>query len=576
MNDIKKPKDIIEEIQKIFEVIKENTGWEPSKIPNDIKIEIGDAPEYYESFGVDRKKDKLIFGNWINEVEPKAISNHFWEFLLIRESFSFFFSENLLFGDISQLVNNLLNLLALSYLQEKDPKSAKDIKFVPIQGRFLSFPGKISDADKELISKINSLIDVINQGISYKMLFNTFVNFIEDISIDEIDQDDVIDDMRRYLSNKPEEIAAPIYLKKNTTEVLLKLVELGYNASAFTIADKLNLNQSTIARQLSKISSKFYAKWRLEKNFFKLGLQTYLLIVRIPLKNKSFLDAISDEILTTKYIDEFYEGRNDQFYFQYAVFSCPNVISERISRKLEKQQNRGIVDSFELKIVKNRIFKTAIVNERFKPTRNNFSDLLKNKIVSKKITLWDFSHHKDVERDVFDKKDISLLKFISVIISKSISKFGLFGAHYSEYLNFIKYNELDLNNISEIINFLNQLQNRVLDRYLIDYRFNISLSGTAKSNILFFIIKSDSKSENVTKIIEKISIFSWILIVESIDEIYLLVLGPDYKHFITKLIEDVLTKNNLKYEVYSTKNKVYRNVAYDELFDYNSQRWSLF
>ncbi len=576
MSVIKKPKDILEEIQSIFEDIKKNTGWEPTKLPSDIKIEIGVAPEYYELFGVDRKKDKLIFGDWISEVEPKAISNHFWEFLLIRESFTFFFSDDLLFGDISQLVNLLLNLLALSYLQEKDPKSAKDIKFVPIQGRFLSFHGKISKDDKELESKIYSLIEIINQGISYKMLFNTFANFIEDISLDDIDQDDVIDDIRRYLSNKPEEIAAPIYLKRNTTEVFLKLVELGYNSSAIAIADELNLNQSTVARQISKISSKFYAKWRLEKNFLKLGLQTYLLIVKIPLKNEKFLDAISDELLTTKYIDEYYEGRNTHFFFQYAVFGCPNVVSERISRKLEKQQNRGIIDSFELKIVKDRIFKTTIVNERFKPIRNNFVALLENKIPSKKITLWDYSYLIDVERDVLDKKDILLLKFISIIVSKSISKFGLFGAHYSEYLKFIKENSLDLNNISEVINFLNQLQNRVLERYIIDYRFNISLSGTAKNSILFFRIKADSNSEIISKIIEKISIFSWILIIKSIDEVYMLILGPDYKHFIAGLIKDILSKNKLNYEIFSAKNKVYRNVAYDELFDFNSQRWSLF
>jgi len=88
----KKQSEILKEIQKVFDDICKKTSWEPTSSPKDIKIAIGDAPEYNERFGVNRKKDKIIFGDWIDKVKPKAVSDHFWEFLIIRESFTYFFS----------------------------------------------------------------------------------------------------------------------------------------------------------------------------------------------------------------------------------------------------------------------------------------------------------------------------------------------------------------------------------------------------------------------------------------------------------------------------------------------------
>ena len=61
MSNKKTPKDILKEIQIVFEDIKEDTGWESIRLPSDIKIEIGEAPEYFENFGIVRKKNKLIF-----------------------------------------------------------------------------------------------------------------------------------------------------------------------------------------------------------------------------------------------------------------------------------------------------------------------------------------------------------------------------------------------------------------------------------------------------------------------------------------------------------------------------------
>ncbi|MHA1531987.1 MAG: hypothetical protein ACTSR6_08315, partial [Candidatus Heimdallarchaeota archaeon] len=243
MSSKKNTSDIFKKIQSVFEAIQKNTGWEPKRHPKDIRFEIGEAPEYYEVFGVKRTKKIIIFGDWIDKVKPKAVSEHFWEFLIIRESFALFFSDDLLFGVISQLVSIFLNLLGLSYLQMSNPQSARDIKFYPIRGRFL-LSEEESINDKDSISKIHSLIEIINQGTSYVMLYNTFMSFIEELEPEEIDPEEVLDDLSRYLSKDPEVIAAPIYIQRKTYEVLRNLIKFGFDTSANTIANAMNANQS--------------------------------------------------------------------------------------------------------------------------------------------------------------------------------------------------------------------------------------------------------------------------------------------------------------------------------------------
>ena len=185
----------------------------------------------------------------------------------------------------------------------------------------------------------------------------------------------MLDDLNRYLSNDPEVIAAPIYIKKKTFKVLQNLIKFGFNASANTIAKEMNANQSTITRQIAKISSKFYAVWRLEKNYSKLGLYSYIIIIRYPTDNESVMNKIYEDLIEIKYFREFYEGKNSKYNFHYAVIHCPHLISERIAKKLSKYKNHGFIDSFEIKIIKDRAFKTNIVFKSFKPVFSNFTNL---------------------------------------------------------------------------------------------------------------------------------------------------------------------------------------------------------
>ena len=573
MSNSKSVSEIRYTISNLIQQIKEENNWGNYREIEKIKIEKGDAPEYFESFGVVRKNNKLIFGNWIDNIDPKAISDHLWEFLLIRESLSFFFNDEMLFGNKDYLTNIFLNIIALSYLQEKVPDSAKDIKFFPIQSRFLLPPNKDDENQSEFFAKIGSLIEIINQGTTYKMLYNTFINFVEDVPTEEIDIYEVINDVYRYLSNKPEEIAAPIALKENTTNVLSELVKSGFNTSTPELAKILGANQSTIARQLAKISSKFYARWRLEKNYDKLGLHSYIVLIRIPFSNENQLDFISEEMLKVSYIQQYYEGKGDENFYQYSIFHCPHIVANRIESKLEKLARNKIILSYEVKEVFDRIFSTTIVNKAFKPTINNFKQLLNKKIPYKRILLFDKEHHKNRSVDTFDEKDMPLFKFISIIISKTTSKYGLFGTHYQQLIEFFEENKLDLNNQPECLTFVNRLQNLAFERGLFDYRFNISLSGTANSDLLVIRLIEDSNKESIEELLEKLSCFGWVFLGKTLNEYFLHILGPNYTHPLVELIEKIIEEKKIKFEFFSVKVKKFRFVDFSSLYDFQSRKF---
>lgn len=560
----------------VFTDIKESTGWEPERLIKDIKIEIGDAPEYYENFGIVRKKTKFIFGNWINEVEPKTTSNYFWEFIIVRECFTFFFEERLLFGELSQLTSFILNFLALSYIQLKEPDGSLDTKFLPVQGRFLLPKENIDAMEKEIYSKIASLSDIIRRGSSYKLLLNTFMNFINETPIEELDLEETLDDIRRYISNDPEEIAAPIYLKRNTMEVLLKLIEFGFKSSTFDLSRELTVNQSTIARQISKLVSKFSANWRLEKNYLKLGLHTYVSIIRFTKDNKNNIDAVSEKLLTFDYIDRIFEGQNNDYFYIYTIFHCPHLVAERIAKSLQNLSEKRLLNSFELELTKDRFYRTSIINTRFKPNIENYKKLLTKEISVKKISLWNNNFIMNKEKENFERKDIPLLKLISFVLSKSISKYGLFGTHrQSKWNEFIRDNNIDPNNYSDTINFLNKLLNQTTEKELCNFRFNFSLSGTSGTDLLIMKIKSKIKNYNYAKIIDEISIFGLMPGLITLEGVYFLVFGLNFNNKITVLIEDFLRNKDLICETFSVKNKVFRYIDYSELYDFDSKKWFL-
>ena len=166
-------------------------------------------------------------------------------------------------------------------------------------------------------------------------------------------------------------------------------------------------------------------------------------------------------------------------------------------------------------------------------------------------------------------------KFISIVTSKSLSQSSLFGVHIKELQSFLEENGLSLKNQSECQTFVNKLQNQANEMGLIDYRFIISLTGVASSNLTFFRINSNQESKEIDALIDKISVFGWSLVIKSLDCVYFLYLGPDYEHSLSKHIGCIIEKSGFSFECFSVKQKIFRFVDYNLLYDYSSQKWLL-
>ena len=109
------PEKIREGIEKVISIIREETKWDLQRTLADATIEIDEAPEQGYDFGANFKKNKLVFGNWIDKVEPEITSRKIWEFIIIRESLALFVKDELLEKGISELTRLFLNFMAMAY-----------------------------------------------------------------------------------------------------------------------------------------------------------------------------------------------------------------------------------------------------------------------------------------------------------------------------------------------------------------------------------------------------------------------------------------------------------------------------
>ena len=77
-------------------------------------------------------------------------------------------------------------------------------------------------------------------------------------------------------------------MKDNSKKILYHLTQLGYDSTLNDIASLVGVDESIISKELKKLDSRFRAKWYIEKNWYKLGLHSYLLIIRFDqsLKNR--------------------------------------------------------------------------------------------------------------------------------------------------------------------------------------------------------------------------------------------------------------------------------------------------
>ncbi|HUT80128.1 MAG TPA: hypothetical protein VMZ29_02920 [Candidatus Bathyarchaeia archaeon] len=570
------PEVIREGIKETIKEIKEESGWDLTRELSAVTIELGDAPEVGPKFGVVRTQDKLIFGNWLNDITPNYNKINTCEFLIIRESFDFFISSNILFKLEFELIDYILNLLACSFLRKKYEKASFGLKLNVLLFRFIIRHKEIDDKKKELIYKIDALLsNIISQEITYVLILNTFNHFVNESSDYELEIDEILDYLYRYIVKSPEEIVAPIYLRNITLQVLQKVVNLGFDATSVLLADTLDIDNTTITRELIKITNRYNAKFRVEKNFYKLGLYYYSIIIRLKSKNDETLSQVIDQLLKTKYIGEVYNGYNKDYLYIYIITLCPHIVADSLDNKLLKLQNKGLIHSFEVKPLKNRLFFTTLVEDKFTPSLDNYKKLLNNEIPCVKLLTWDNNRFSEDVPYSFTRNEKNLLQFISIYQSHILANPLSYLTFLSQLKEFLKENTIDINKLDETLGFLNKQRNLLVNNNLINFRLQLTISYLALDDMLIIKIDCDPETAKVKELLDKLAIFSWIAYNIALESVIIRIQGLNTEHKIVDFITDVITSYGFEYEVFNTNPKVWRFVPYADLYYFEGNLWAI-
>lgn len=570
------PEQIREGMKEIIERIKEETKWDTVRTLADVSISIGEAPEYGQFFGVTREPKSIIFGSWIDQITPNTIRFNQFEFLIVRESISFFFEEKYLFSELKEITNFFLNMTAISFLRKEYDRQSLEIRLTTAKSRFLFIAKDVTSEEKLFYNKMYEVFSlVISQTISIKLIRNTYYHFVEDTPFDELDYEEILDYFIRYLSDSPEEIISPIRLKNRTLQVLQKIVEFGFTGTTPQIAESLDINTSTISRELNQIAARYNAKFRVEKNFYKLGLHHYHTIIRLEKGNNNSITKIIEMFKSIRYFGEIYQGSNENLNYIYCISLCPEIVAENLRFKLKKYRKSNVILSFEVKPASNRIFRTALIGRDFKPSLVNYRKLMNNEISCLKLTTW---KNTNFEQDVsvkFKPSDKNMLRFLGIYQSNGIVNFNFYKVNVAELNEFLEENGYNPRNQQECITFMNRIRNTLLKQKLIDFRLELTLTNKTLKDRLVIKIKCNPKDEKITSLLERLSVFSWILIFIGSEDVTFSVYGLDYKHPISKLLFEEIENEGFEYEYFSKRIKVWRNVPLGQLFSFQDKKWFL-
>ncbi|NPD90583.1 MAG: hypothetical protein HGN29_17870 [Asgard group archaeon] len=569
------PEKIREGMEKVISTIREETKWDLQRTLADVTIEIGEAPEQGYVFGVKRTKKKLQFATWIENVQPEITGKKIWEFIVIRESMSLFVSEDILGDQISELTNLFLNFMAMAYHQKMHEGKSFESEFQLLKARFLYLTEAEKVITKEMETELDSLLTIIvTQGVTYELIYKTYLFFIEDIPKSEIDAEELVSDFNRYLASSPEDIAAPVQFKDAVVIVINELINLGHNTSAVEIAKNLQMNHATVTRHLTKLVSRYNAYWRREYNWKKMGLHTYLLLIKFSKDGTIHREEISKLLENIPYIYQLSEGENSEHIYLYTVFHCPHSTADNLSYSLEKKQNEKIINSFEIKPIQRRVYRTAFVHPKIKPTLNNYEKMISGRSPLQKFEVWDNSVF-DSKAIELDNSNENLLGFMSILLNKSITTKGYFGVWLDKLEDFLLGNNINPKDTLEGTSFFNELQKKAIEKQLLDFRLTISPSRMRSVERLIIRVKCKPDSDTTFRLIEELSIFGWMVILYSYDEIFLLINGLNFKDKLTELLATILEEKDLDFEFLSIKDKLIRHIPLNELFDYKNKRWKL-
>ena len=90
--------------------------------------------------------------------------------------------------------------------------------------------------------------------------------------------------------------------------------------------------------------------------------------------------------------------------------------------------------------------------------------------------------------------------------------------------------------MDDFLSFMNNQRNQLIEKKLIDFRLELTLTDLGINDILMIKVNCDPEDNKVLQLIDKISIFSWIAFYVAHDCIIIQILGINKEHAITNII----------------------------------------
>ena len=552
------------------------TYFEEETINNFRKFQIDSVEtEFSITYGISRSDGLITLADWLFDL-PKMIKIYILQFIVVKESILHYFNSNIdhKFIEIEEAITNITTMLLLA---EVFSINAFDSPLIAsIRARI--YPSEICGKANFFWDNLLRLLFIkkIPSADLLKLAKEIFSNRTEDVS-----QEDIIKVFSKWVFDtavKEEDVIIPIYLTDRLITIVDQLLEFGYeNGSARKIASKVDLHENTIRNQMTYLTQHYSTFWRPEFNLEKLNLNNYFL--RIQMKDSSSFDKISQMIIKIPYIRSVYHSKYPEKQIIYSPhLFCPHIIANNLDAKLLELQNKNIIDNYTLQIVREKKHHATISNYPFDPKKKTFQDLIDGKhndILRKYV----FMHSKkEFSMEIEDEIpfDYNLLYFLSILRNKYLLR-SRYGVVISELSKLYELNDISNVDVIKQTDFLNQIEIRARKRGLLTYCFFIRSLTRRGSDILVTELQNidEYPKKLLEEVIEKLRVFSFLGQITLHDRIIFTMPGVSHQHYIKEIIENELSKANMKAIFYTIGVANSKVIDMHELYDFEEEKWKI-
>jgi hypothetical protein len=520
------------------------------------------------SYGVVRSKEEVVFGEWIFLYRSSTQKNTLY-WLIVREAIRLFFNE---LCDIEKLFLNLLSFIWLKH--NISYKSVIYSIFITI-GRNIVI-GKFHDIPETRLG--NPFFVAYMKNINFIVFFNK----MQDISQHKTNDADMFYKIESWINStytSEYDTVAPITMEKKYLPLIDYFLTSNYDQfKSSMISEKLGIHENTVRKYIEELRVSNYIHYSALKNFTKLKLYRYFLLVK--LSDNNYFEQVCSLLSKNPYLASIYRGVSDSKIIYSPSLICPHIVSENLANKLLLLQKKGLIEDFTLQLTKERHRYLALTTSRNKllvePSIKTMKKLLTENHSNLPIKKYTIRTEKIASEYKESKSiiDYNLLFFLTFLTSKYVFT-GDYAGKASIIPKLYERNNIPRHDKNKISKFLNQLEIRARKRKLLTYAPFFSIMGKIYPIVLIHELPLPKSKSEINRISSKLNVFGNLVRLTLEDRIIFITVGISFHHPVKKLLEKYFEKDGLDFNYYTIKLHSYKLVPYYDLFDYEEQKWKI-